>query len=152
MRYVGNTMPIHDAVSKASGQAEYAGDMQLKNMLHMALLFSTVPHGIVKKLDCSKALEVPGVVDIIHCFNTTEKEYNQYHTQFNQPLIHTNRIFNSHVRYVGDRIAGVIAETAEIARKAVSLIEVEYEELPFSLDAYETLTGKIDDVHPTAPC
>lgn len=59
MRYVGNTMPIHDAVSKASGQAEYAGDMQLKNMLHMALLFSTVPHGIVKKLDCSKALEVP---------------------------------------------------------------------------------------------
>lgn len=149
MRYVGNTMPIHDAVSKASGQAEYAGDMQLKNMLHMALLFSTVPHGIVKKLDCSKALEVPGVVDIIHCFNTTEKEYNQYHTQFNQPLIHTNRIFNSHVRYVGDRIAGVIAETAEIARKAVSLIEVEYEELPFSLDAYETLTGKIDDVHPT---
>lgn len=43
----------------------------------------------------------------------------------------------------------MIAETAEIARKAVSLIEVEYEELPFSLDAYETLTGKIDDVHPT---
>lgn len=149
MRYIGKSYPIHDAGSKAAGRAVYAGDMELKGMLHMALLFSTIPHGIVKHLDCSKALALPGVVDVIHCFNTTEKEYNQYQTQFGQDLVHTARIFNSHVRYVGDRIAGVIAETEAIARKAVSLIEVEYEEMAYSLDMFDTLTGKIDGIHGT---
>lgn len=89
MRYVGQSYPIHDAVSKASGRAVYAGDMELKGMLHMAVLFSRIPHGIVKELDCSKALSLPGVVDVIHCFNTIDTEYNQYHTQFGQDLKHT---------------------------------------------------------------
>ena len=60
MRYIGKSYPIHDAGSKAAGRAVYAGDMELKGMLHMALLFSTIPHGIVKHLDCSKALALPG--------------------------------------------------------------------------------------------
>lgn len=149
MRYVGQSYPIHDAVSKAAGRAVYAGDMELKGMLHMAVLFSKIPHGIVKELDCSRALRLPGVVDVIHCFNTIDTEYNQYHTQFGQELLHTQRIFNAHVRYVGDRIGAVIAETEEIARKAVELIEVRYEELPYSLDAFDTLTGKIDAIHET---
>lgn len=147
MRYVGKSCPIHDAVNKAAGRAVYAGDMELKGMLHMVVLFSTVPHGIVKKLDASRALALPGVVDVIHCFNTTQKEYSRYHSQFGQDLILTERIFNSHVRFVGDRVAGVIAETEEIARAAVSLIEVEYEELPFSLNVNDTLAGAIDQVH-----
>ncbi|MDO4328161.1 MAG: xanthine dehydrogenase family protein molybdopterin-binding subunit [Lachnospiraceae bacterium] len=149
MKYVGKSFPIHDASSKAAGRAVYAGDMELKGMLHMALLFSSIPHGIVKELDCSKALEMPGVVDVIHCFNTIDTEYNQYQTQFGQDLLHTTRAFNSHVRYVGDRIAAVIAETEEIARAAVSQIRVEYEELPYSLTMEDTLTGKIDNIHET---
>lgn len=149
MRYVGKSYPIHDARQKASGRAIYAGDMELKGMLHAAVLFSTIPHGIVKGLDCSQALAYPGVVDVIHCFNTTQKEYNRYQSQFGQPLIYTERIFNSHVRFVGDRIGAVIAETEEAAREAVKLIHVEYEELPYSLDAFETLKGTIDNVHPS---
>lgn len=149
MRHVGKSYPIHDAGDKASGSAVYAGDMELKGMLHMAILFSTIPHGIVKRLDCTKALALPGVVDVIHCFNTTDKEYNQYHTQFGQELIHTNRIFHSHVRYVGDRIGGVIGVTEEIARQAAALIQVEYEELPYSLHMNQTLEGRIDQVHET---
>lgn len=149
MRYVGKSCPIHDARQKAAGRAVYAGDMELKGMLHAAVLFSSCPHGIVKKLDCSEAFKVPGVVDIIHCFNTTEKEYNRYRSQFNQKLINTERIFNAHVRFVGDRIGAVIAETEEAAREAVRKIQVEYEELPYSLDVFETLKGTIDNVHPT---
>ncbi len=149
MRYVGKSYPIHDAKQKATGRAVYAGDMEVKGMLYAAVLFSTIPHGIVKKLDCSKALALPGVVDIAHCFNTTQKEFSRYHTQFGQQVLHTERIFNAHVRFVGDRIAAVIAETEEIAREAVKLIEVEYEELPYSLDMNETLKGTIDNIHPT---
>ncbi|MDD3253486.1 MAG: xanthine dehydrogenase family protein molybdopterin-binding subunit [Lachnospiraceae bacterium] len=148
MRCVGKSHPIHDAVGKATGRLRYAGDMELQGMLHMALLFSTIPHGIVKKLDCSKALEYPGVVDVMHCFNTTTKKYNRYLTQFRQDLIYNECIFNTHVRFVGDRIAGVIAETEEAAREAVKLIEVEYEEYPYALTTEEALTGKIDNVFP----
>ena len=147
MRYVGKNYPIHDAVSKAAGRAVYAGDMELKGMLHMAILFSSIPHGIVKKLDVSQAEALPGVVAVIHCFNTTDREYNRYHSQFGQELVKSERIFNSHVRFVGDRVAAVIAETEEIARAAVSLIQVEYEELPYSLDMEDTLSGRIDQVH-----
>ena len=149
MRYVGKSSPIHDAQQKASGRAVYAGDMELKGMLHAAVLFSDIPHGIVKRLDCKRALEYPGVVDIADCFNTTQKEYNRYQSQFGQDLVHTEKIFNSHVRFVGDRIACVIAETEEAARKAVELIEVEYDVLPFSLTMGETLKGTIDTVHPS---
>lgn len=148
MRYVGKSYPIHDAQQKASGRAVYAGDMELKGMLYGAVLFSTIPHGIVKKLDCEEALAYPGVVDIAHCFNTTQKEYNRYQSQFGQDLIYTERVFNSHVRFVGDRIACVIAETEEAAREAVKKIHVEYEELPYSLTPEDTLKGVIDNVHP----
>lgn len=147
MRYVGKSYPIHDAAGKAAGRAVYAGDMELKGMLHMAILFSQVPHGIVKKLDISRAEALDGVAAVIHCFNTTDKEYNRYHSQFGQELVKSERIFNSHVRFVGDRVAAVIAETEEIARAAVSLIRVEYEELPYSLDMEDTLAGKISQVH-----
>lgn len=91
---------------------------------------------------------MPGVVDVIHCFNTTEQEYNRYLTQYRQDLIYNERIFNAHVRFVGDRIAGVIAETEAIARAAVKLIEVEYEEYPYALNAKEALDGRIDNVFP----
>lgn len=148
MNCVGKNYPIHDAVGKATGNLKYVGDITLQGMLHMALLFSSIPHGKVKKMDCTEALAYPGVVDIIHCFNTTEKEYSRYQTQCGQDLIFNERIFNAHVRFVGDRIAGVIAETEEAARKAVKLIRVEYEELPYALNMEEALTGKIDDVYP----
>ena len=149
MRYIGKSYPIHDAKQKASGRAVYAGDMEFKGMLHGAVLFSSIPHGIVKSLDTTKALAYPGVVDVIDCFNTTQKEYNRYQSQFNQKIIPTERVFNSHVRFVGDRIGAVIAESEEAARAAVKLIQVEYEELPYSLSAFETLKGTIENVHPS---
>lgn len=144
MVHVGKSYPIHDAWNKAAGRAEYAGDMQLKGMLHMAVLFSPIPHGYVRRLDASKALSLPGVVEVMDYNNTTNKEYSRYHSQYRQDLIHTERIFNQHVRFVGDRIAAVVATSEEIARQAVKLIQVEYEELPFALTAQETLTGRID--------
>lgn len=59
MRYVGKSYPIHDAEQKASGRAVYAGDMEQKGMLYGAVLFSEIPHGIVKALDCRRALDHP---------------------------------------------------------------------------------------------
>ena len=148
MKFVGTSRPIHDAVGKVTGTIQYAGDMELRGMLHAAVLFSTIPHGIVKSIDSSAALALPGVVDVLDCFNTTQKEYSRYQTQFRQDLVKNERIFNSHVRFVGDRVAAVVAETPEIAREAVRLIKVEYEELPYSLNLQDSMSGKIDNVFP----
>lgn len=145
MNYIGRNYPIHDAVAKATGRLRYAGDMELQGMLYMALVFSTIPHGIVKNIDYSQALALPGVVDIVDYSNTTDKQYNRYQTQFRQDLIKNENIFNKHVRFVGDRIAGIIAQTEEIARKAAKLVKVTYEEYPYSLSMEETKSGKIDN-------
>ncbi len=147
MRHIGHSYPIHDAPSKAAGTACYAADMVLPRMLHMALLFSPIAHGKVKHIDCSKALALDGVVEILHCFNAVHNTYNRYQTQLGQSLVQNERVFNEHVRFVGDRVAGVVAKTADIARRAVELIEVEYEQYPHSLSIQESLTGIINDVH-----
>ncbi len=147
MRHIGHSYPIHDAPSKAAGTACYAGDMELPRMLHMALLFSPIAHGKVVRLDCSKALALEGVVEILHCFNAEHNTYNRYQTQLGQALVQNERVFNEHVRFVGDRVAGVIAESVDIARRAVELIEVEYERYPHALNIQESLSGVINDVH-----
>lgn len=147
MKIIGSSYPIHDARGKVTGETIYAGDMKLKGMLHAAVVFSTMPHGYVKSIDDSKAKAIPGVVKVLHCFNTTENKYNRYRREAGQPVPNQERVFNNHVRFVGDKIAAVIAETQEIARKAARLVEVTYEELPYALTPAETLEGKIDGIH-----
>lgn len=147
MKIIGSSYPIHDARGKVTGETIYAGDMKLKGMLHAAVVFSTIPHGYVKSIDDSKAKAIPGVVKVLHCFNTAENKYNRYRREAGQPVPDQERVFNNHVRFVGDKIAAVIAETQEIARKAARLVEVTYEELPYALTPAETLEGKIDGIH-----
>lgn len=146
MKFVGQNHPIHDSYGKVTGQINYVGDMEFKNMLHLALVFSEIPHGKVIDIDFKDALALEGVVDVIYYGNTSQKDYNRYHNQYKQPLVHNEKIFNQHVRFVGDRIAGVIAKTEKIARKAASLVKVTYEEYPFAKDMFEVLDGKNDKV------
>ncbi len=148
MKHIGKDYPIHDAWAKAAGKAQYAGDMTLANMLHIAVLFSPIAHGKVISIDESAALALPGVEAVLHCFNLEQNDFNRYHTQVKQDLIESERVFNQQVRFVGDRVAAVIASSEAIARQAVKLIKVEYQELPFSLNAQQTLSGIIDNITP----
>ena len=151
MSIIGTTKPIHDAVEKATGRAVYAGDMVLPGMRFVAMLWSPLPHALVKSIDASMAEAVPGVAAVLHCFNTTQQKFTRYRNRKWQMLPDDERIFNDRVRFIGDRVACVVADTPEIAKKAVSLIKVEYEELPFTTDMYETLSGKIDGIHGQSP-
>ena len=148
MNYVGKSHPIHDAGNKATGRATYAGDMLLPDMLYLEVLFSPIPHGYVKSIDTADALRVPGVADVIHCFNTTQNLFNRSAFTHGDDQPKHDGVFNSHVRFIGDRVACVIAESPQIAREALKLVRVEYEELPFSTDMREVLeTGILDDLH-----
>ncbi len=148
MKYVGNSRPLHDAKTKVMGTQLYAGDEHLTNMCYGALVLSTIPHGYVKSVDASEALAMPGVIKVLTPFNTTQKHFSRYRftAWLNCPEQET--VFTDHVRFVGDRVALVIAESEEIAREASMKVKVEYEALPYALTSQECIEGKNKDMYP----
>ena len=144
MKLVGTEKPIHDAKGKATGRLRYAGDMDQRGMVHIAMVFSTIPHGYVKAVDPSKAMELEGVYGVFHAFNTPEYRFNHYRTQFRaaQDLPSEEAVFQRYVRFVGDRVAAVAAKDEETARRAAALVKVTYEELPYALTFDDALAGK----------
>ncbi|MDR2945857.1 MAG: molybdopterin-dependent oxidoreductase, partial [Candidatus Adiutrix sp.] len=148
MKIVGESRPIHDAWGKVAGSTQYAGDMALPGMLHAALVTSTVPHGLVTRVDASRALARPGVAAVLDCFGGHGQPFCRYRSVKGQKVLDQEQVFNRHVRFVGDRVACVLADDPETARVAAQLVTVEYVEYPFSLSPAETLAGAIDSVHP----
>ena len=143
MNYVGTARPIHDAKGKATGYTKYAGDLSLPNMAYLCMLHSKIPHGYVKAVHAEKALALPGVYGVYHCLNTSERKYNRYRSNFDQSYLPNEECaFNDYVRFVGDKIGVVAACDQETAERAARLVEVEYEELPFSIGFDDTLAGK----------
>ena len=82
MHLVGVSHPIQDARGKAAGRTRYAADLVLPRMAHVAMVFSTVPHGYVTSVDASQALALEGVYGVFHCFNTPEYRFNRYRSQY----------------------------------------------------------------------
>jgi CO/xanthine dehydrogenase Mo-binding subunit len=143
LNYVGTARPIHDAKGKATGYTKYAGDLSLPNMAYLCMLHSKIPHGYVKAVHAEKALALPGVYGVYHCLNTTDRKYNRYRSNFDQAYLPNEECaFNDYVRFVGDKIGVVAACDQETAERAARLVEVEYEELPFSIGFDDTLAGK----------
>lgn len=146
MNVIGTGRPIHDAKGKVTGRTHYVADLTLPHMAHIAMIFSSIPHGRVRSIDASKALELEGVYGVFHCFNTPDYRYNRYRSQFSSPgsqmLPDEEHVFHSYVRFVGDRIGAVAARDEETARRAAALVKVEYEELPCALNFEDALAGK----------
>ena len=73
--HVGLSAPIHDGQAKTAGALKYFGDMQFPGMYYAKMVFSTVPHGIVKNINTDSAYNIDGVEKILTCFNTTKKHF-----------------------------------------------------------------------------
>jgi CO/xanthine dehydrogenase Mo-binding subunit len=146
-KYIGKDFPIRDAYAKVQGKAIYTSDIKMNNMLHGKIIFSTIAHGIVKSIDTSEAEKLDGVVAISTCFDAPNKEFNSGLRFVNHKMKPDERIFNQHVRYVGDRIGAVVASTEKIAEKAIKLIKVEYDELPHVFEVKEALKEGAPEIH-----
>ena len=142
MKFVGKSHPIHDAKNKASGSLKYVADVMLPRMAHICLIYSNIPHGYVKSVNAAAALSVDGVIGVFHCFNTSSRKYNRYRSQFSQELPDEERAFHRYVRFVGDRVAAVVARDLETARRAAVLVQIEYEEIPYAVTIEDALAGK----------
>ena len=131
---IGDSLPIRDAELKVTGRKQYVGDMRVPGMLHAALLCSPLPHARIKSISTDRARALPGVRDVVTYREDPGVLFNSATRFYEHQIPNTERIFDSTVRYVGDRVAAVAADTPEIAQKALELIDVDYEPLPFYTD------------------
>jgi CO/xanthine dehydrogenase Mo-binding subunit len=139
LQYVGLTYPVHDAAQKVTGELVYGSDIELHGMLYAKLLLSPIPHGRVTKIDSSAAETLPGVVKVFSHLNSPADVYCRARLTPEQELCPRDEtLFSEHVRFVGDRVAAVVATSQAIAEAAVALIDVEYSELPALLTTAES--------------
>lgn len=124
-RVVGQGMPDIHAVELVTGRAKYSTDRYPTGTLHAAVLRSPYPHARVRSIDISDALKLDGVMAII-TFNDVPKPA-------------TRAVLTDEPSFVGEGIAAVAAVNVGVAEEALRLIKVEYEQLPFVLDAREAL-------------
>ena len=138
LQYVGGSYPVHDVAQKVTGELVYGSDFSVPGMLHAKLVLSTVPHGMVRRVDASRAEALPGVVKVFSCFNSPMDRFCRARIHPGQDLApHDETLpFSEHVRFVGDRVAAVVATSRATAEAAAALVEVEYDELPalFTID------------------
>ena len=139
-----------------TGRARYVDDIQLPRMLHGAVVMSPHAHAHIRSIDFSKAMELPGVHLVLTGEDAKEDRLGGIPPLFMpedmggpkgyrtfRPILEASK-----VRYVGDRVAFVVADTPELARIAAEKIEVDYEPLPAAVavqDAAKTGAPKVWD-------
>ena len=124
MRAISRALPRPDAVAKVNGTGIYADDLYVEGMLHAKALRSKYPHARLQRVDVSKAKALPGVVAVMTADDVPgHKDFGVH--EIDWPVLCYDK-----VRYVGDAIALVAAESEKIAGDALKLIEVDYEPLP----------------------
>jgi len=140
-KIVGNPTPRVEGEEKASGKAVYAVDVVLPGMLWGKSLRSPIAHGRIKRVDTSRALQLPGVKAVLTGRDVAGRKIGR--------RIHDISILaDDVVRFIGEKVAAVAADSEEIAEEAVNLIEVEYEEMEPLFDPLEAMKPSAPLLHP----
>jgi xanthine dehydrogenase D subunit len=140
-KWIGKPLPRQDAGGKVTGKTKFMSDLSLPGMLWGRVLRSQYPHALIKSIDTSEAANLPGVAAVLT--HQDVPGLNGYGIVIqDQPVLCADK-----VRYLGDAVALVAAETKEIAALALSLIRVEYEELTGVFDPEEAMQTKAPLVH-----
>ncbi|WKZ38210.1 MAG: molybdopterin-dependent oxidoreductase [Anaerolineales bacterium] len=132
-----------DAIKLVQGKPAFTGDFEKRGLLHAKVLHSPHAHAKIKKIDATKAKALEGVAAVLTWRDIPRVVYSTAGQSDPIPGPLDTFSLDNKVRFVGDRVAFVAAETEEIAEKALSLIEVEYEILPVILDTREALDNPV---------
>jgi putative selenate reductase molybdopterin-binding subunit len=123
---IGRSVGKIDALSLATGVERFTSDFIIEDPLCIALLYSPHAHAEIIDIDTSEAEQIDGVVDILHYKNVPRVLHTTAGQGYPEPSPYDTVLFDNMVRYVGDRVALVAAETKESAREAVGRIKVTY--------------------------
>ena len=143
---INTRAPKIDTPDKATGRAVFIDDMTMPGMLYGALLQSPLAHARIVSIDTSAAEKLPGVKAVVTSKEAGLVNYGVSPARYDETLFCHDR-----VRYVGDEIAAVAATDIETATEAVSLIKVEYEELPVMLTIEESMAEGAPVLHEKYP-
>jgi putative selenate reductase molybdopterin-binding subunit len=149
---VGHSERRVDGTALVTGKPVFVADAPDRpGTLHLALLTSPHAHARIRAIDTSRAEALEGVALVLTHENTPAKPYTTAGQGYPEPSPYDTRMFNPKVRYVGDRVAVVAADSVEIARRALALIEVDYEVLDPVLSIDEAIAEGAPLVH-DEPC
>ncbi len=135
---VGNRHARLEGVEKVTGRARYSYDIRLPGQLYVAALRSPHAHARIQEIDISKAEALDGVHAVLCSTNAPEITWYEEEVP----------IFGRTLRFIGDEVAVVAAESEEIAEDALRLIEVTYERLPFAMTLAATKVDDAPRIHP----
>lgn len=141
---IGHSIPRVDALDKVTGRAKYPGDLTQPGMLHMKVLFARRPYARILAIHTHRAEQIPGVVCVL---TGKDVPVNSYGLAFNDQPVLCDQV----VRFEGDQVALVVAETEAIATQARNLIEVEYKDLPYLDDARQAMQPGKPQLHSDHP-
>lgn len=145
--YVGKSILRTDGLAKVLGKAKYVADLVPEGTLHAKVLHSPHAHARIVSINTSKAEALPGVEVVLTHENVVGNSYSGTGHPEPEDTPRDQKILDSVVRFYGDAVAAVAAVTPEIAQKALGLIEVEYEVLPFYLDPEEAMAPGAVEIH-----
>ncbi len=152
LRQIGKPLRRVDAMGKAVGSTVYAGDFSLPRMLHAKVFRSTQSSALIQRLDVSQARAMAGVVCVLTAADVPNAKLvsdmpgqtgQKQRTGSDVPVLASDR-----VRFYGEPIALIAAETLDIAERAMRVIDIEYEPLPGVYDPLEAMKPGAPILHP----
>jgi len=142
---IGESVPMLDSVARVTGAVDYMINLRLPNMLYGKIVRSQAPHAKLLKVDVMNAMQVPGVVAIL-----TGKDLGA-NAFYGVAIKDQGVVAVDCVRYVGEPIAAIAAESLAAAEEAALLIDIEYDELPAVFDAHEAIQAGAPALHDKFP-
>jgi xanthine dehydrogenase YagR molybdenum-binding subunit len=136
LRHVGRRSPRLSAIEKVTGRARYSADVQMSGMLHAVVVRSRIPRGRVVSIDATAADRVPGVrlILTLRNFPAMPEERSP-----EGELVSRRAPISDEIRFVGEEIGAVVAETETAAEEAASLLEIQYEPAPAVIEPEDAL-------------
>jgi CO/xanthine dehydrogenase Mo-binding subunit len=138
---IGHSVPKVDALDKVLGRAIYSEDLSFPDMLYGRVLRAGIPHAVIEAIDVSRAKAMDGVACVL-----TAKDIpgiNRYGIAFQDQYA----LADDKVRYAGDPVAILAAESEEVAKDAVKAIRVKYQKLPVVTSYREALAEGAPQIH-----
>lgn len=149
MSYIGQPVNKSDAKEKVTGKALFPGDFNMPNQAYMKILFANRPHAKIIKIDTSNARSMEGVIAIFTASDVPKNKYGLIMPD--QPVLcgpGSDMPYADHVRFIGDQVAIIVADTEEIASKASEKIIVEYKDLPIVDNVHDAIRPDSPLLHP----
>ncbi|MFF1473947.1 molybdopterin-dependent oxidoreductase [Streptomyces mirabilis] len=144
---VGRNLPAPAGPQVVTGTARYTFDVDIPGMLHMKLLRSPHAHARIHAIDTSAALRVPGVHAVLTHHDAPERHFSTARHEHPEEDPDDTRVLDDTVRYIGQRVAAVVADSEAAAEEGCRLVEVTYDVLPAVVDPEEAMRPGAPVVH-----